>query len=70
MLEHSYQAARNQKKYAIFQATVIASIQEPSYPEKAKEKLTYVPVIEKISKQIIHTNEELPPPDQKDLNLC
>ena len=41
-----WQAGRNQKKYAKFQATVIASESEQgaSYPEKAKEKLTYIPI--------------------------
>ena len=65
-----WQAKRNQKKYAIFAATVIASEteQESNYKEKAKEKLTYVPVLEKSERPIID-NQELPPPDQKDLEL-
>ena len=66
-----WQAAKNQKKYAIFQATVIASEseQESSYPEKSKEKLTYIPVIEQGEKAVINTNEILPPPDQGDLDV-
>jgi len=45
-----WQAARNQKKYAIFQATIIASESEQnsSYPKKAKEKLTYIPILESL----------------------
>ena len=43
-----WQAAKNQKKYAKFQATIIASQseQKSSYPQKAKEDLTYIPFIE------------------------
>jgi Fe2+ or Zn2+ uptake regulation protein len=65
-----WQAARNQKKYAIFQATVIAAEteQESSYPEKYKEDLTYIPVIGKNEKPVI-SDEKLPPPDQGDLNI-
>ncbi|BDM66276.1 hypothetical protein NFHSH190041_37280 (plasmid) [Shewanella sp. NFH-SH190041] len=65
-----WQAARNQRQYAIFSATVIAaaSEQESNYLEKAKHKLTYIPVID--DDNIVTTgNEELPPPDQKDLDL-
>ena len=65
-----WQAARNQKKYAIFSATVIASEseQDSSYPSKAKEKLTYIPVLEHEERPILG-RDELPPPDQKDLDL-
>lgn len=65
-----WQAGRNQRKYAIFSATVIASAseQENDYVEKAKQKMTYIPIIE--SKDIPVTGcEELPPPDQGDLPL-
>ena len=66
-----WQATRNQKKYAIFQATVIASESEQnsSYPEKAKEKLTYIPILEKKEKTLIDNKENLPSPDQQDLEL-
>lgn len=65
-----WQAARNQKKYAIFSATVIASEseQDSSYPTKAKEKLTYIPILER-EERAIASNEKLPPPDQQDLEL-
>lgn len=65
-----WQAARNQKKYAIFQATVIASEseQDASYPAKQKEKLTYVPVVERGAKVTVGA-DELQPPDQQDLDL-
>lgn len=65
-----WQAGRNQKKYAVFSATVIASEseQESSYPEKAKQKLTYIPVVEQ-GERMIADSEKLVPPDQTDLDL-
>lgn len=65
-----WQAGRNQRKYAIFSATVIASAseQDSDYAEKAKQKLTYIPIIEP-NDIAITGNEELPPPDQQDLPL-
>lgn len=65
-----WQATRNQKKYAIFKATVIAteSEQDSSYPEKSKEKLTFIPFVKKESR-VITSNEILPPPDQLDMDL-
>lgn len=65
-----WQAGRNQRKYAIFSATVIASAseQENDYAEKAKHKLTYIPIIE--PNDVPTTGQEdLPPPDQRDLDL-
>lgn len=66
-----WQAARNQRKYAIFSATVIAaeSEQDSDYHEKAKHKLTHIPIIEDGDRISVDENEELPPPDQKDLDL-
>lgn len=65
-----WQAGRNQRKYAIFSATVIASAteQDNDYQEKAKHKLTYIPVIGK-SDIAITGNEKLDPPDQCDLDI-
>lgn len=65
-----WQAGRNQRKYAIFSATVIASAseQESDYSEKAKQKLTYIPIIEPNDTPITGV-EDLPPPDQRDLDL-
>jgi hypothetical protein len=64
----AWQAARNQRKYAIFSATVIASEneQEDGYNEKARQSLQYIPVI-KTGEQAIVSSEDLPPPDQRDL---
>ena len=36
--------------------------------KKSKEKLTYIPIIEK-NEIVLTGNEELDPPDQLDLNL-
>lgn len=65
-----WQASRNQKKYAIFSATVIASEteQDSAYPEKAREKLTYIPIVERDQVATV-SNDELPPPDQQDLDI-
>lgn len=65
-----WQAGRNQRKYAVFSATVIASAtdQDSDFQEKSKQKLTYIPVIE--PNDIPTTGvEKLPPPDQCDLPL-
>jgi hypothetical protein len=66
----AWQAGRNERQYAKFSATVIASAeeQEVGFLEKAKHKLTYVPVIEDGDRPIVG-NEKLPPPDQQDLDL-
>jgi hypothetical protein len=65
-----WQAGRNQKKYAVFSATVIASEseQESNYREKAKQKLTYIPVVEQ-GDRMVTGSEKLVPPDQTDLDL-
>lgn len=65
-----WQAARNHKKYAMFQAIVIAGAdeQESSYPELAKHSLKHIPFIEETDRPII-TNEDLPPPDQTEMLL-
>ena len=63
-----WQAKRNQRRYAIFSATVIAaeSEQPKDFHKKAKEKLTYIPVIE--AEDIpVAGSDELPPPDQLDM---
>lgn len=65
-----WQAGRNQKKYAIFQATVIASSseQESDFLEKSQQDLRYIPFVDLKDRPIVGT-DELPPPDQTDLDL-
>lgn len=65
-----WQAGRNQRQYAVFSATVIAaaSEQDSDFREKAKQKLTYIPVIED-SDIAVAGKDQLPPPDQQDLDL-
>jgi hypothetical protein len=66
----AWQASKNQRNYALFSATIVASEseQENDFNKKSKEKLTYVPIIE--SNEIVLTgSENLDPPDQLDLNL-
>ena len=66
-----WQAARNQKEYAVFQATVVASAseQDSDFREKSQHKLKYIPIIEDNERPSVNVNEELPPPDQRDLDL-
>lgn len=67
-----WQAGKNQRKYAVFSATVVASESEqPSdFQKKANEKLTYIPFVESPKERIlIDHNEPLEPPDQKDFDL-
>lgn len=65
-----WQAKRNQRQYAIFQATVIASEseQDSNFREKAQHPLTHIPIIGDRDRALT-SNEDLPPPDQKDLDL-
>jgi len=65
-----WQAARNQRHYALFSATVVAAASEqPSdFREKAKEKLRHIPIIDQGEQPVIGS-EELPPPDQLDMPL-
>jgi len=66
-----WQAGRNQKHYAIFQATVIASSsdQTSDFNEKSKESLMHIPFVKTGDRISINSNEKLPPPDQADLDL-
>lgn len=66
-----WQAGRNQKKYAIFQATVIASSsdQVSDFHKKSKHSLVHIPFVNKNDRISIDSNEKLPPPDQVDLDL-
>ncbi len=66
-----WQAARNQKKYAIFQATVIASSteQDNDFIEKSKQQLRYIPFVGEKNDRAIVGDDLLPPPDQTDLDL-
>lgn len=65
-----WQSGRNQRKYAIFSATVIASESEQSsdFKEKSKQKLTHIPVLSS-GERVTTGGEDLPPPDQRDLDL-
>ena len=65
-----WQSGKHQRKYAKFSATVIASEseQDSDYHEKAKQKLTYIPIIEN-SDILTIGSEKLSPPDQGDLDL-
>jgi hypothetical protein len=66
----AWQSGKNQRKYAMFSATAIASLseQEEGYDTEKKTKIKHVPFVEK-SERILISNENLPPPDQQELEL-
>lgn len=66
----AWQAARNQRQYAMFSATVIANQaeQESNYRELTNKPLKHVPFIEANERPIIG-NERLDPPDQSEMEL-
>lgn len=65
-----WQAARNQKKYAMFQATVVASEseQDSDFHNLSKKDIKNIPFIDKDDRAII-SNDPLPPPDQQEMLL-
>lgn len=65
-----WQSSRNMKKYAIFQATVIASEseQDPETFSQSKPELRFIPFVGK-NDRVVVSSDELPPPDQADLEL-
>ena len=68
----AWQAAKNQRQYAIFSATVVASEseQDSDFAKKAKEALKHIPVIDYSSETtIVNTEEKLPPPDQEEMDV-
>lgn len=66
-----WQAGRNQKRYAVFQATVIASESEQAgnYRDLATQPLRHIPFIGVSDRVLSDQNEILPPPDQPELDL-
>lgn len=64
----AWQSGKNQRRYAMFSATVVASEseQESNFQIKAKEDIKYIPIV-RTGEQAIVTTEELAPPDQQDL---
>jgi len=66
----AWQAGRNQRKYAIFSATVVAaeSEQESSYSEISTKPLKNIPFVGG-NERVLVANEKLPPPDQNELDL-
>ena len=65
----AWQSGRNQRKYAIFSATVVASEseQDENFFEP-KQPVKYLPFVGK-HERVLVSNDELPPPDQQELNL-
>jgi len=67
----AWQRGRNQRKYAMFSATVVASESEQSAAEiEDKTELKVLPFIDvKTGERISVGSDELPPPDQLDIDL-
>jgi hypothetical protein len=65
-----WQSGKNQRKYAMFSATVIASETEQGeeFNPENQTKIKHVPFVER-KERVVVTNEELPPPDQQELEL-
>jgi len=65
-----WQAARGQRKYAMFSATVIASEseQERDFIEKNKEDLKRIPHVG-VNELATMSDEPLPPPDQVEMEI-
>ncbi|MDF5356561.1 replication/maintenance protein RepL [Vibrio parahaemolyticus] len=64
-----WQSGKNQRRYAMFSATVVASEseQEKGFDENS-HKIKHIPFVER-TERVIVSNDELPPPDQQELNL-
>ncbi|MCW4447485.1 helix-turn-helix domain-containing protein [Vibrio splendidus] len=65
-----WQSGKNQRRYAMFSATVIASETEQGsdFNPDNDTKIKHVPFVERSERAII-SNDELPPPDQQELEL-
>ncbi|ECD9411948.1 plasmid replication initiation protein [Salmonella enterica subsp. enterica] len=66
----AWQAKKNQRKYALFSATVVASEseQDSDFHKKINGNLKHIPFVDK-NERITLGGDELPPPDQSDLDL-
>lgn len=65
-----WQSGKNQRKYALFSATVVASSseQDSDFHHKSDKPIRHIPFVEEVERVILD-DSELPPPDQKDLPL-
>lgn len=65
-----WQASRNKKRFAIFSATVIASEkeQDDDYQINAEKPIRHIPIVGDVGR-VIHDSQQLPPPDQLDMDL-
>jgi hypothetical protein len=66
----AWQAARNQRKYAVFSATVVASEseQDKGYEQISAKPLKHIPFVGSDERALVG-NEESTPPDQNELEL-
>ena len=66
----AWQAAKNQRKYAVFSATVVASESEQGkdYQRISAKPLKHIPFV-KTDERVLVSNEKNTPPDQDELDL-
>ena len=66
----AWQAARNQRKYAVFSATVVASESEQgkNYKQISAKPLKHIPFVRNDERALVG-NEQATPPDQNELGL-
>ena len=66
----AWQAARNQRKYAVFSATVVASESEQGkdYKQVSAKPLKHIPLVRNDERALV-SNEQATPPDQNELGL-
>lgn len=66
----AWQAARNQRKYAVFSATVVASEseQDKGYKQISAKPLKHIPFVGNDERALVG-NEQGTPPDQNELEL-
>jgi len=66
-----WQASNNQRHYAMFSATVVASEseQESDFRKKAKEKINNIPFIDFVEQPIVNAKEEVEPPEQREMDM-
>lgn len=65
-----WQSGRNQRKYAMFSATVVASQseQDKDYDTENKAPIRHIPFVDR-SERVLIADDQLPPPDQQELDL-
>lgn len=66
----AWQARGKQRKYAMFSATVVASLseQDKGYEPENRKPIKHLPFVDN-HERVIVSNDQLPPPDQQEMDL-